>query len=553
MSFAFLIQMGWKSALIAGAALVILRLLRSRSAADRAAMLQLAVAMLLLLPAISAALPSLQVVQPLPLAAVEPAPAMAAPSPLVTAAPIPLPAMAEAPRALPSLPLPLVLALTYAAGVALLLGRMAAGLVTLAGWTRRGVAVAAPEWTGALARVRAAAGVRAPVRLLASASVPSPLSWGLLRPVILVDAASLARPQDAGAILAHEIAHVARRDWLVLMASQLAVALFWFNPLVWRLERALVQAAEEAADRRAIEGVEPLSYASTLLACVRHAGAGRAVPANGMAPRRALKARVEAILDPERRGRASGSVLTAAAMGLCVAVAGPVAALELVAPEPPAPPAASRAAIAPPAPLPPARPAPAVRETRPAHARRDLGRDPQVDPTPEEEDAIDRAVELAMAGTEVRIPEIRVPEIYIPQIDIPEIRIPEVRIPEQRVRIPPIDRAAVREAARAEARVQRQRITPEQIFGITPERKQAYAQLGYPDLPQKQLVAMAIHGVTPQYIRDMAGAGYPGVSPDTLVQMRIFGVTPAAARRAAQTQGRPSPEELIKMKIFGTL
>jgi beta-lactamase regulating signal transducer with metallopeptidase domain len=548
MSFAFLIQMGWKSALIAGAALVILRLLRSRSAADRAAMLQLAVALLLLLPAISTALPALQVVQPLPLAAVEPVPVMAA-APATAAAALPAVTPAHAPRALPSLPLGLILALAYAAGVAVLMGRMATGLATLAGWTRKAEPITAPEWTAPLARVRRAAGVRAPVRLLASASVPSPLSWGLFRPVILIDRASLARPGDADAILGHEIAHVARRDWLVLMASRLAVALFWFNPLVWRLERALVQAAEEAADRRAIEGVEPLSYASTLLACVRHAGVGRAVPANGMAPRRALKARVEAILDPEQRGRASGSLVTAAAMGLCVVVAGPVAALELVSPAPPAPPAAPRPlAVSPPSPLPPARPAP--HQARRSHAARPVHDDPQVDPTPAEEDAIDRAVELAIAGTEVRIPEITIPEIHIPAVSIPE----------QRLRIPPVDRDAIRQAARAGARAEREARetrrggpTADEIFGITAQKKQAYADLGYPDLPQKDLVAMAIHGVTPQYIRDMADAGYPGMSADLLVQMRIFGVSPAVARRAARTQGHPPPEDLIKMKIFGSL
>jgi beta-lactamase regulating signal transducer with metallopeptidase domain len=533
MSFAFLVQMGWKSALIAGAALVILRLLRSRSAADRAAMLQLAVLLLLLLPAISVALPSLQVVPPAPLAAVEAAPPLAAPT---AEAPLAAASVADALPARRGLSLAAALTLAYAAGTVLLLGRMAAGLTTLARWTRQARPVAAPEWTTALARVRPAAGVRGRVRLLASDHVPSPLSWGLARPVILIDVASLARSEDADAILAHELAHVARRDWLVLMASRLAAILFWFHPLVWRLERALVQAAEEAADRRAIERVEPVSYASTLVACVRPARAGvRALPANGMAPRLAMKARVEAILDPERRGRASGSLVTAGAMGLCVVLAGPVAALELVPPAPLTPPAAAAVRLAaaeasiPAAPPQPVRPAHAA---TPAKAERPDRI--EVAPPPEPE----RADEAETAMTEIRIPEVRVPEI----------RIPEIRIPEIRVQVPDVGPAVAAAAAR-----RGRGPSAEEIFGITPGRRRAYAELGYRDLTRDQLVAMAVHGVSPGYIQSMAQAGYPGLTPDQLVEMRIFGVTPGLARRAAQAHGRPSPDDLIEMKLFGVL
>ena len=81
-----------------------------------------------------------------------------------------------------------------------------------------------------------------------SPTVPSPLSWGWRRPVILIDPDTLAEPDEADAILAHEMAHVARRDWPVLMLTRIAAALFWFNPLVWLLEREVVQQAEEAAD-----------------------------------------------------------------------------------------------------------------------------------------------------------------------------------------------------------------------------------------------------------------------------------------------------------------
>jgi beta-lactamase regulating signal transducer with metallopeptidase domain len=57
------------------------------------------------------------------------------------------------------------------------------------------------------------------VRLLVSEEVGSPMSWGFAKPVILLDVDTLERPEDAEAILAHEMAHVERNDWAVLMPA----------------------------------------------------------------------------------------------------------------------------------------------------------------------------------------------------------------------------------------------------------------------------------------------------------------------------------------------
>ena len=122
-----------------------------------------------------------------------------------------------------------------------------------------------PEWLAAFERARWAAPDAERLRLMVSDAVPSPLSWGWRRPVILIDPDTLAEPEEADAILAHEVAHVARRDWPVLMLTRIAAALFWFNPLVWLLEREVVQQAEEAADCEAAACVEPARYAQTLL------------------------------------------------------------------------------------------------------------------------------------------------------------------------------------------------------------------------------------------------------------------------------------------------
>lgn len=355
MDASFFAEMAWKSALIAGAALMLAYVLRSRAAADRALVLRIGVAMLLLLPPIAVALPILPIeAWAAPQA---PAPVFTIPGPEVALAQASLAGLQPAPPTIWDDPTPLVL-LAYLGGLLMAAGRLLAGLVLLGRWTRDARAVTCPDWLTAFERARAEAAYEGEVRLLASDAVPSPLSWGFARPVILIDPDTLAEPDEAAAILAHEMAHVARRDWLALMLTRIAAALFWFNPIVWLLEREIVQQAEEAADCEAAAHVEPALYAQTLLSWAQVGG--RALPANSIAPKgSALGRRVRAILDRRTRERPSGSALTRLAVLLCIAIAAPVAAMKLVQAAPPAPeaPLAPAAPEAPPAPgAPPAPP-----------------------------------------------------------------------------------------------------------------------------------------------------------------------------------------------------
>lgn len=344
MDLSFFAQMAWKSALISGAALALAYVLRSRSPADRALVLRVGIAMLLLLPFIALWLPSLQVVA---FAAPEAPAPMPYPLPSdVQLAALDIPAAGVPEPTIWDDPTPLVL-LAYLGGLAMVGSRLLAGLWTLRRWTRGAHEVTCREWQAAFDRVRWAVPDDKAVRLLVSHEVRSPLSWGWRRPVILIDTDTLGQPDDAEAILAHEAAHVARGDWPVLVLSQLAAALFWFNPLVWRLEREVVQQAEEAADIEATERVEPARYAETLL---NWANVDPMVPANSIAPTSsALGRRVTAVLDRRLRERPAGSAWTALAVLACLGIAAPVAAMQLVAaaPEAPQPPAAPEAPLRP--------------------------------------------------------------------------------------------------------------------------------------------------------------------------------------------------------------
>ena len=396
----FFIEMAAKSALICSVALLLSMALKHRAAADRAMVLRVGAGLLLALPLISVAFPVLQIE------------AFAAPAdPLSTMSAAEMERLlalaATLPATEPSIwddPAPLLLIL-WGAGALAVLARLLVGLATLNRWTRSAEPVTDPVWLAALDRARIASGASDNMRLLVGDKVPGPLGWGFREPAILIDYDTYAEPEEADAILAHEVAHVARRDWPALMVTRVVTALFWFNPLVWTLARETIQQAEEAADAHAARLVEPTRYAETLLSWGQ-IGRGIAVPANSIAPgARALSRRVRAVLDKGMLERAAGSRLAIVATLLCVGVAAPVAALELVEAARPEQPAAPQrpimAAMVQPAsaPLPPEEPAaaePPVAPNAPAAPR-----------APNAPQAID--IELAPAMEELRrvMPQVR--------------------------------------------------------------------------------------------------------------------------------------------------
>ena len=170
---------------------------------------------------------------------------------------------------------------------------------------------------------------RVPV-LLVSRHAVMPMTWGLRRPCIMLPASALDwSTERVRAVLTHELAHVARADWLTHLIAQLACAVYWFHPLFWSAERALGRETELAADDEALgAGVEPSQYAADMLEIVRASGADDlSRPAMAMARTKPLERRIAALLQPAaNRARVSrrSAVMTAA---VSVAVLVPLATL----------------------------------------------------------------------------------------------------------------------------------------------------------------------------------------------------------------------------------
>ncbi|HWQ85540.1 M56 family metallopeptidase, partial [Brevundimonas sp.] len=280
---AVLLSLLIKSSLVAGLALSAVRLLTGRAPAERVTLLRAALAALLALPLVALAGPDLTIW-------------LAAPSPELPVPAVPaLAGNAQAAAAAPAGPgLPTWLGLVWSLGSAVILGRFALGVLTLSRWTRDARPVSEPAWTAPLLRMAG----RSPPRLLATDRIPSPLSWGVPPGVVLIGAAQLQQPRDAEAVLAHELAHIRRRDWLFLALSRVATALFWFNPLVWLLQGELARLSEEAADADALRHVEPEAYARTLLGMAADFTPTAATGMTG--PARSLAKRITKVMTPRR-------------------------------------------------------------------------------------------------------------------------------------------------------------------------------------------------------------------------------------------------------------
>jgi beta-lactamase regulating signal transducer with metallopeptidase domain len=344
-----LFEVAWKSMVVAAGVVALLYGMQRQTASNRVAVGGLGFLLLLALPAV------VLMVARLPLPVIE----MASPSPAIGALPLALPETAMA--ALPSSPVDpnsqafasrAIWMFLWVAGALSILLRLAAGLLTLRSWTRRAEQfLAARKWQDMLR----SCGVGESARIYVSNEISAPLSWGWRRPTILIDRETLANPSEAEAVIAHEAAHLARGDWPRLIAARLVVALFWFNPFVWLLERLYLQDVEEAADAQATRLVEPAHYAQALLNVARNA----AVPvgANSIASG-SLARRIRRVLSGRVRSRWD-STWRVGALASVAMFAGPIAIVQFVAPAVSvAAPAAPAAPEASPAPLPEVRAAP---------------------------------------------------------------------------------------------------------------------------------------------------------------------------------------------------
>src|SRR3989454_6019086 len=121
----------------------------------------------------------------------------------------------------------------------------------------------------ALARLAARLRVTRPVRVLESAVIQVPAVIGWLRPVILLPASALTglTPLQLDALLAHELAHVRRYDYLVNLLQSAVETLLFYHPAAWWVSRRVREEREHCCDDLAVAacGGDAHVYATALL------------------------------------------------------------------------------------------------------------------------------------------------------------------------------------------------------------------------------------------------------------------------------------------------
>lgn len=110
-------------------------------------------------------------------------------------------------------------------------------------------------------------GLQSPISLLESSRIQTPMVIGYFKPAILLPAGLLTgiSPQQLEAILAHELAHIIRKDFLVNMVLAFGETLFFYHPAYWWMSHQISIEREHCCDDVAISFCgDPFIYAKTL-------------------------------------------------------------------------------------------------------------------------------------------------------------------------------------------------------------------------------------------------------------------------------------------------
>ena len=218
----------------------------------------------------------------------------------------------------------------WAAGGGMALASLGSAARRFSRLVQAGQPVEDEAWLHQLDGLRKRLSTRAKVRLVLTKEAVTPMTGGVCRPVILLPVSATDWSEARRhAVLAHELAHVRRRDALRQLMGRLVLAVYWFHPLSWMASHFATARREEACDEEVLAvGVRPSEYAGHLLSLAESASLRRPALSLPMAHRSQLERRIRVILSPcQQRLRAlvaAVALVAAAVGGVSVSVANPI-------------------------------------------------------------------------------------------------------------------------------------------------------------------------------------------------------------------------------------
>src|SRR5947208_2585030 len=288
----------WQNALAAAGLAALLAIIPVRAARTRYAVAIVTLALMLALPAATAV--RLSEMSPwtsdvvTATSAVAPGPTGPGPQAVATT---PTPAAIRA-AIEPILPW---VVLAWFGGVVALSLRFASGWLVTRQLGRVGTSSVPEACRAAVARLATRLRISRPVRVLESAVVQVPAVMGWLRPVILLPASALTglTPLQLDALLAHELAHVRRYDYLVNLVQSVIETLLFYHPAVWWVSQQVREEREHCCDDLAVAVCgDAHFYATALVGMERLRGTPPAFALAATGPAGALMGRIRRLVAP---------------------------------------------------------------------------------------------------------------------------------------------------------------------------------------------------------------------------------------------------------------
>lgn len=421
--------------------------------------------------------------------------------------------------------------LLWLVGVAFFSTRLVVGWIGAYRMAARHAQPASADWERTLARIAVALQLRRAIRLFESAAVEVPTVIGWLRPVVLLPIASLAglTTQQIEMILAHEVAHIRRHDFIVNLMQAVVETLLFYHPAAWWISRRIRVEREHCCDDVAVAMFgDALQYARALTRFeeLRLDPAHAVLASNGGS----LLTRIRRLVGA-RGESANWSSQFAAGAGLLtvLGVLILIPSLSLFADHPQQPPAAP-----PQMQSPPSAPQPDVKhdseecdQSRAPHAEMQV--DAQSDDESDTDAEVDQVADEAADAVAVAVTPRPMVRIHaMPTIDVNALVRPAIaaamtprawRLHDETSKGGP--KRKIGEGGK---------LTVDDLIelraaGVDARYIEQMRSAGLGDLSLNDLVALRIQGVNPDYIRGLREAGLEIKSAETAIALRNQGVS----------------------------
>ncbi|UCE41822.1 MAG: hypothetical protein JSV17_02195 [Candidatus Aminicenantes bacterium] len=122
-------------------------------------------------------------------------------------------------------------------------------------------------WRRLLYRFLEAISLKRKINLMRHKKTMVPLTWGVIKPVVMMPSESESWSENQrSTALYHELSHIKRGDYLVIILARISRAIYWFNPLSWIVLGMIKREQEKACDELVLKaGIKPSTYAENLL------------------------------------------------------------------------------------------------------------------------------------------------------------------------------------------------------------------------------------------------------------------------------------------------